>query len=43
MTYPEPPPGYRWKFTSSITLKNGTRIFASWYGKKAFCFLVRID
>ncbi len=24
-----------------ITLRNGRRIYAHWYGKKAFCFWVK--
>ncbi len=28
-------------FTAFITLKNGRRIYASQYGKKAFCIPVR--
>lgn len=27
-------------YVAYITLKNGTRIYARQYGKKAFCFLV---
>ena len=34
------PPGKRLIFVASITLKNGKRIFARNYGKKAFAILV---
>ena len=43
MSYLPAPPGYRWIFRPWKTLKNRTRVHASQYGKKAFCFLVRID
>lgn len=32
------PPGKVWICRPFITLKNGTRIYASSYGKHAFCF-----
>jgi hypothetical protein len=35
------PAGYHYVYTAYITLKNGRRIYASSYGKKAFAFLVR--
>lgn len=35
-----PPPGKKWVFVKWITTKNGKRIHASWYGKKAFPILV---
>lgn len=38
-----PPPGYRWVFRPWITLRDGTRLYASRYGKKAFKLLVLID
>ncbi|WP_268932907.1 hypothetical protein [Sphingobium yanoikuyae] len=34
-----PPPGKKWVFVKWIT-KNGKRIYASWYGKRAFRILV---
>jgi hypothetical protein len=37
------PPGYRWVFRPWITLKNGTRLYAGQYGKKAFKLLVPDD
>lgn len=38
--YPEPPEGYMYIFTRYITLRNGTRIYASSFGKRAFRILV---
>jgi len=35
------PPGYRWIFVAWITLKDGTRLYARDYGKKAFRILVK--
>ncbi|HRK98664.1 MAG TPA: hypothetical protein PLE43_09350 [Alphaproteobacteria bacterium] len=32
------PPGKEWICRPFITLKNGKRLFASAYGKQAFCF-----
>lgn len=43
MTKPkETPPGYRWIFRPWVTRPDGTRVYASSYGKKAFRFLVPI-
>lgn len=36
---PPPPPGKVWICRPYITVR-GRRIFAAWYGLKAFCFLV---
>ena len=33
--------GYVWICRPFITLKNGTRLYASQCGKKAFCFWVK--
>lgn len=35
-----PEKGKRRVYVAYITLKNGTRIYARQYGKKAFCLLV---
>ena len=35
--------GYAWICRPFITLKNGKRIFASQYGKQAFCFWVKVN
>ena len=37
----DPPEGYVYVFTKYITLRDGTRIYASTYGKKAFRILVK--
>lgn len=34
-----PPPGKKWVCVAWVT-RGGRRIYASSYGKKAFCFLV---
>ena len=39
--YPEPPEGYTYIFVKYVTLKDGTRIYASQYGKRAFRILVK--
>lgn len=39
MALPPAPPGKQWKFVKWVT-KNGKRVYASWYGKKAFLILV---
>jgi hypothetical protein len=43
MAKPEEPihNGYETVFTAYVTLKNGKRIYAASYGKKAFCLKVR--
>ena len=33
---------YEYKFVSYITLRNGRKLFARHYGKKAFCIKVKI-
>lgn len=33
--------GYVWVCRPYITLRNGRRIYAHWYGKRAFCFWAR--
>ena len=39
-----PPKGFRYHFVAWITdRRTGKRIYARWYGKKAFPILVRID
>ena len=40
--HPTPPSGYRYVFAAYITTRDGRRIYASWYGKRAFCFLVPV-
>jgi hypothetical protein len=35
------PAGYKYVYSAYITLRNGKRLYAAAYGKKAFCFLVR--
>lgn len=35
------PEGYHYIFVACITLKNGRKIFASSYGKRAFRILVK--
>ena len=43
MTKPkEAPPGYRWIFRPWITRPDGTRVYASSYGKRAFRLLVPV-
>lgn len=37
------PKGYKWVCRPYITTKNGKVVYASTYGKKAFCFLVPVD
>lgn len=39
--YSEPPDGYEYVFTAYITRKDGTRIYASQFGKRAFRILVK--
>jgi hypothetical protein len=39
--YPEPPEGYEYVFTAYITRPDGSRIYASQYGKRAFRILVK--
>jgi hypothetical protein len=39
--YPEPPEGYMYIFVKYVTLKDGRKIFASQYGKRAFRILVK--
>ena len=39
--YPDPPDGYKYVYTAYITRKDGTRIYASQYGKRAFRILVK--
>lgn len=39
MSYAPPPPGKKLVFVKWIT-KDGKRIYASWFGKKAFPILV---
>lgn len=34
------PPGYKYVFTTYITARSGKRIYASWYGLRAFRILV---
>lgn len=36
-----PPDGYHYIFVACITLKNGKKIYASQYGKRAFPILVK--
>lgn len=36
------PEGYEERFVSFVTLKNGRRLYASRYGKKAFRIIVRV-
>lgn len=36
------PEGYEVRFVASITLKNGKKLFAKTYGKKAFPIMVRV-
>lgn len=38
---PDPPDGYVYVFTAYITRKDGSRIYASQYGKRAFRILVK--
>jgi len=39
-----PPDGYHYQFVAWITdRRTGKRIYASWYGKRAFPILVRND
>lgn len=40
-SHPPPPPGKKWVFVKWIT-KNGKRIYANWYGYKAFRILVDV-
>lgn len=35
-------PGYKLIFVRSITTRSGRKIFASWYGKKAFAIWVKV-
>jgi hypothetical protein len=35
------PAGYRYVYTTYITLRNGKKLYAATFGLKAFCFLVR--
>jgi hypothetical protein len=42
MTYAPAPEGKKWVFVKWTTC-NGKRIYASWYGKKAFPMLVDAD
>jgi hypothetical protein len=39
--YPEPPDGFTYVFVSYVTRKNGTRVYASAYGLRAFRILVK--
>lgn len=41
--YPPPPDGYRVKCSPYRTLPDGTRVYASQYGKKVFCWLESIE
>ena len=36
-----PPEGYKYVYTAYVTLKNGTKLYASQFGKKAFRILVK--
>jgi hypothetical protein len=38
----ETPPGYQWVFRAWKTLPDGSRLYARQFGKKAFCFLVKV-
>ena len=38
-SHSDPPPGKKWVFVKWIT-RNGKRVYASWYGYKAFRILV---
>lgn len=37
------PPGYVFVYTKYITLRNGKRIYAAWYGHDAFYIKVRAE
>jgi len=41
MALPKPPPGFKYIFRASVTLKSGKKIYARDYGKRGLPILVK--